>query len=49
MVVKNALIVLKFFMFGGPVAAYRYTSFDEPANTVEIRLPSLLNDTDGLN
>ena len=37
-VVKKAVIVLK---EGNPVAAYKYTSFYDPANTVKIRLPDL--------
>ena len=36
---KNALIV--FNKFGYPTSAYKYTSFDDPANTVESRLPDL--------
>ena len=37
-VVKNALIVFK---FGCTLAAYRYTSFDNPAKTVKSTLPTL--------
>ena len=39
MVFKNALIVLKWGDLR--VAAYKYTNFDDPANTVESRLPDL--------
>ena len=38
MVIKNALIVLK---WGDPVAAFKYSSFYNPAKTVESRLPNL--------
>ena len=40
MVVKKALIVLK---EGSPFAAYKYTSFYDPTNTVKSRLPKLPN------
>ena len=36
--VKKALIVFK---KGSPVTAYKFTSFEDPANTVKTRLPSL--------
>ena len=38
-VVKKALIVFK-FKKGSPVAACKYTSFDDPAKTVKTRLPT---------
>ena len=39
--VKKALIVFK---VGKPIAAYKYTSLDYPANTIMNRLPSPNND-----
>ena len=38
MVIDKVLIVIR---EGSPVLAYKYTGFDDPANTVMTRLPSL--------